>query len=424
MTTDAADPTPAAVSKPSLRAWAAFGLGCCCFGYAFLQRVAPSVMTDDLMRDFSVGAGALGALSAFYFYAYAGMQMPIGILIDRYGPRRILSAAMAACLVGSLVFAFADNLGIASAGRAMIGAAVAFGYVGSMAIAGTWFPTRHFSLLIGILQSIGMAGAMTGQAPMSLAVSALGWRDTITAMGIGAAVLAVLVFLVVQELPPHRKQAASAAKKGAFSDVLRNPQSWVCAILGFTLTPPMLAFAGLWSVPWLVDVYGMTKPDAATTASLIFLGWAAVGPVIGWATERIGRRKPILYLGFLLGAGAMACLFYIPNLPIWAIRVLFLINGIGGCTMILCFTCVRELNRPSRAGSGLGFVNMFVVGAGAVFQPLIGVLLDLNWDGALVDGAPVYTAGAYSVALSAMLVAQAIGFIACLLLKETRCRQL
>lgn len=412
--------------SPGFRAWSAFLLGCSCFAYAFLQRVAPSVMTEELMRAFAVGAGALGSLSAFYFYAYAGIQMPIGVLMDRYGPRRMLSGALLACLLGSVIFASAETLGIASLGRAMIGAATAFAYVGTMTIAATWFPARRFSLLVGILQSVGMAGAIAGQAPLSLVVEASGWRETLIGLGIAGAALAVMIFLVVQEIPEARRTAVKASGTGraAFADVLRRRDSWACAVLGFTLTAPMLSFAGLWSVPWLMQTHGYSKPDAAATASLVFVGWMVVGPMIGWLTDRIGRRKPLIYFGLIVGAGSLAALLFIPNLPKVAIPVLFVINGIGGCTMILTFTCVRETNRPSRAGAGLGFVNMCVVGSGAVFQPLVGILLDTQWNGIQIDGARVYDADAYAYAFSTLLISYAVGLIACWVLRETHCRQL
>jgi len=406
-----------------MRAWFAFALGCACFGYAFVQRVAPSVMTDDLMRAFQVQAGALGALSAFYFYAYAGMQMPIGMLMDRFGVRRMLSGAMALCLVGSMVFAYADGLTVASIGRMLIGAAVAFAYVGTMSIAAFWFPQRQFSLLTGILQTVGMLGAIAGQAPLVPVVTEFGWRDTVIGIGVLGAVLAVLIFLVVEEIPAEKKAAAKSAAKGAMRDVLARKDSWCCALIGFSLTAPMLAFAGLWAVPWLVQVQGLPKDEAGATASLIFLGWAIFCPMIGWLTERIGRRKPLIYVGILLGAGSLASLILIEDLPIWALRILCVLNGIGGCTMILSFACVREVNRPNRAGAGLGFVNMFVVGSGALFQPLLGFLLDASWDGTMQDGAPVYSADSYVFAFSALLVGYAIGFVATVFLRETYCRQ-
>jgi MFS family permease len=412
------------VPAPSLRAWAAFLLGCACFGYAFLQRVAPSVMTEELMRAFQVQAGALGTLSAFYFYAYAGMQMPIGMLVDRYGAKRIMGTGMIVCLFGSLLFSQADGIAAASAGRMLIGAAVAFGYVGTMSIAATWFPAGRFSLLVGILQSVGMMGAMAGQAPLSLVVEAYGWRETMLALGGLGALLGVAIFLVVQEIPAERKAAATAAGSGAFRDVLGRRDSWCCAVLGFTLTAPMLAFAGLWAVPWLAQVHGYSRSEAATTASLVFLGWAVAGPLIGLLSGWLKRRKPILLAGLTLGAGTLALMLALPDPGPGLMRALFFLNGLAGCTMILTFTCARETNRPGRAGAALGFVNMCVVASGAILQPVLGLLLDWRWDGRTVDGAPIYGAEAYSTALSALLIAYGFGLVALLILRETRGRQL
>lgn len=410
--------------QPSLRAWVGFLLGCACFGYAFMQRVAPSVMTDELMRAFDVGAGVLGTLSAFYFYAYATMQMPIGVLMDRFGPRRLLSGAMALTLIGCLAFAYAEDLVLASIGRLLIGAAVAFGYVGSMTIAATWFPAARFTLLVGILQSVGMAGAITGQAPLSFLVSATGWQETILILGIIGAVLAVLIFFVVEEIPKSSiKTDGLSEDRADFREVLTNPQSWLCLIIGFTLTAPMLAFAGLWAVPWLTSVYGFDRTDGAATASLIFFAWALVGPFLGIATEKLGRRKPLIFGGLTCSAIGLAVLFFIPDLPSWSLAPLFMLVGAGGCTMILTFTLVREVNRPANSGAALGFVNMGVVASGALFQTLIGVMLDRSWDGALENGVRIYAASAYTEAFSIFVIASTVGILATCFMRETYGKQ-
>lgn len=408
--------------RPSVRAWVAFLLGCCFFGYAFLQRVAPSVMTDELMRAFSVGGAALGSLSAFYFYAYAGMQLPVGLLIDRYGPRRLMAGAMALCVIGSVVFAMSDSIALASLGRALIGGAVAFGYVGAMTIAAHWFPATRFSLLVGILQAVGMAGAVAGQAPLRLVVDVAGWRETLLMVGALAAVLATALFLVLRDRPDKRK--AGGGVMSGIGHVLRRRDTWANAVAGLSLSAPMLAYSGLWAVPWLTQVHGYSKAEAAATASLVFIGWGAMAPVYGWLTDRIGRRKPLLYLGFSIAISGLLGLVYLPGLTPTLISVLTLMVGVGGCSMVLNFALVRETNRPGDAGAALGFVNMCVVAAGAIFQPLIGYLLDLGWDGAMVEGARLYSADGYRFAFTALIVMLAIGFAATLLMRETRCRQL
>lgn len=409
--------------RPSVRAYVAFGLACLFFGYAFLQRVAPSVMTDELMRAYSVGGAALGSLSAFYFYAYAGMQLPVGLLIDRYGPRRLMAGAMALCTLGSLFFALSDTLALASIGRAMIGGAVAFGYVGAMTVAAHWFPPGRFTLLVGVLQAVGMAGAVAGQAPLRLVVDAAGWRETMMLIGGLAALLALALFVVLRDRTERRKAKGDGVLAGV-AHVLRRRDTWANAVAGLALSAPMLAFAGLWAVPWLVQVHGYSQAEAAATASLVFIGWGVTAPVYGWLTDRIGRRKPLLLLGYALAATGLGGLVYLPDLSPALISGLTLLVGVGGCSMVLNFTLVRETNRPGDAGAALGFVNMCVVASGAIFQPLIGFLLDVGWDGAIVDGVRVYSESAYRAAFSVLIAAYAVGVAACLTMRETRGRQL
>ncbi|MBP5856032.1 MFS transporter [Marivibrio halodurans] len=413
----------ASTLRPPRRAVFAFALGCLVFGYAFLQRVAPSVMTEELMRAFSVGGAALGSVSAFYFYAYAGMQLPVGLLIDRFGPRRMMAGAMATCMIGSVLFATSESLAIAAIGRALIGGAVAFGYVGTMTIAAHWFPAGRFSLLVGILQAVGMTGAISGQAPLRLVVDGTGWRDAMIMVGALAALLALAIFLVVRDRQDMRK--TSGGMLSGMGRMLRRADSWGNAVCGLTLSAPMLAFAGLWAVPWLVQVHGYSKAEAGATTSIIFIGWGISAPVYGWLTDRIGRRKPLLYSGYAFAVMGLVGVVYIPELSPPAISFLLALIGIGGCSMVLNFTLARETNSPSDTGVALSFVNMCVVGAGAIFQPLIGYLLDLGWDGTEIEGVRIYSEAAYRIAFSAMIVGYAIGLAACFFaVRETHCRQL
>ena len=198
----------------------AFALGTLFFGYAFVQRVSPSVMTDELMREFAVGGAALGSLSAFYFYAYASIQLPVGMLTDHFGPRKLMSFAAGLCALASLAFGFSDSLFAASAGRALIGGTVAFAFVGTLAIAGYWFKPQQYALLAGLLQTVGMTGGIFGQAPLRELVEGIGWRGTMNVLAAVALVIGILVFVLV----PKRSRVATSA------DVpkRRVGTSWVC----------------------------------------------------------------------------------------------------------------------------------------------------------------------------------------------------
>jgi MFS family permease len=416
---------PKAALVSSRQAIIAFTLGTLYFGYAFVQRVSPSVMTTELMREFAVGGAALGSLSAFYFYAYASIQLPVGMLTDHFGPRKLMSFAAALCALASLGFALSDSVLAASIGRALIGGTVAFAFVGTLAIAGYWFKPTQYALLAGLLQTVGMSGAIFGQAPLRQMVEAIGWRDTINVLALVALVLAMLLFLLV----PMRSSEQKALRAGSgilqgLKAVATNPQTWICSLIGFGMTATMLAFGGLWGVPWLSSARGYNTTEAAGITSMIFAGWAIFSPLCGWTSDRIGRRNPILLAGSFTATLALACLIYLtPDNTLLLMALIFVI-GAGGSAMTVCFGSVKELNDIHFSSTSLGLMNMCIVGSGAVMQPFIGWLLDSNWDGAMQSGARVYGSATYSTAFASLLVVNVAAMIGILLLKETRCRQL
>ncbi len=416
---------PEAPSVSRRQAIIAFALGTLFFGYAFMQRVSPSVMTNELMSDFAVGGAALGSLSAFYFYAYASIQLPVGMLTDHFGPRKLMSFAMALCALASVGFAFSDSVFTASLGRAFIGGTVAFGFVGTLAIAGYWFKSTQYALLAGLLQTVGMCGAIFGQAPLRQMVESIGWRGTMHVLALVALVLALLLFFLVPLRSSEQKQhgPGPGILKGLHA-VTINPQTWICSLIGFGMAATMLAFGALWGVPWLNSVHGYTTTEAAAATSMIFVGWAIFSPLAGWASDRMERRNIILLGGSMLASIALACLlYYTPDNSPLLMLLIFLI-GAGGSSMTVCFGSIKELNDSRYSSTSLGLMNMCIVGSGAVMQPLVGWLLDLNWSGEMLDGARVYAGGNYSLAFSSLLILNLTAFIAALFLRETHCRQI
>ena len=403
----------------------AFTLGTLFFGYAFVQRVSPSIMTDELMRDFAVGGAALGSLSAFYFYTYASIQLPVGMLTDRFGPRKLMSFAAGLCALASLVFAFSESLLMASIGRALIGATVAFAFVGTLAIAGYWFRPAQYAMLAGLLQTVGMTGGIFGQAPLRQLVESIGWRDTVNLLAALALLLALaLFFLVPKRSETQKRHEAGPGILHGLKAVSANPQTWICSLIGFGMASTLLGFGSLWGVPWLSQAQGYGKTEAAAITSMLFVGWALFSPLCGWVSDRIGRRNPIQLGGALLAVACMSWLVYAtPQNTAWLTLLIFAV-GAGGSAMTVCFGSVRELNDLNFSSTSLGFLNMCVVGAGAVMQPLIGWLLDLNWSGELIDGARVYSQSAYQNAFLSLILLNLLAFGAGLILRETRCKQL
>jgi len=390
------------------------------FGYAWVLRVAPSVMVEELMRDFAVGAGVLGNLSAAYFYGYAGMQIPVGVLLDRFGPRRLITISTLLCAGGCVLFAIGDTLATVTAGRFLIGASAAFSLVGAMAVAGQWFSADRFAMLSGLAMAMGMAGGVLGQAPLRIAVEASDWRTTMLLLAAGGVVLSVAAWATVRD--KWRGSGGIANALSGLGVVARRPQTWLIALAGLGTSSPLLGFAGLWGVPFLETAYGLPRTFAATLTSMLFVGWGVGAPFFGWLSDRIGRRRPPMLAGLVFETAALVTLVYVPGLPTPALGSLCFLIGFFGSSQIVCFALVKENQSAELSGTGIGFVNMMVTGAGALFQPLVGLLLDLAWSGETSQGARIYDTAAYQLAFASLVACCAAGFLFLLAVRETNCR--
>ena len=417
----------AAAERPSFPRWLpwlTWSLGAGLFFYGFFQRIAPSVMIDSLMRDFSASGAVLGNLSAVYFYAYAALQIPVGLMIDRWGARRMLTGGAALCAAGSLAFGLADSLALAYLGRFMIGSGAAFSFVGSLTLASAWFPANRFAQFTGMTMMAGMFGGFAAQAPLAAVVEIAGWRAILVAAAVLGAALAAAIWLIVRDAPPgtrvkhHSEQQSLSQLLRGLLEVLSKRQNWMIALCGGSMSAPMLSFAGLWGVAWLIQAHGLTRPEAAATTSVLLIGWAVGSPLAGGISDRLDAPKRTLQAGMVLGLACFGALLYIPGLPAPALWLLFFLAGCGLGSMVVCYALIRQANRPQVTGAGLGFANAMTVGAGAVFQPLVGFLLDLRWEGEMLEGARVYSAGAYAFAFSVL-----VGYLALCLVMSFFIRQ-
>lgn len=395
----------------------AFITGAGFFAYAFVLRVAPSVMVDDLMAAFAASGAVLGNLSAFYFYAYSGLQVPVGMLLDRFGPRMLMSLSALIVAIGTLLFAWAEVITTAYAGRLLIGVGCAFSWAGTLFIVNRWFPTR-FALLAGVSQMIAMGGAMLGQAPLALLVERQGWRGSMELLAVVGFVLALLLWLVVRD-----GQRPSTGRPMGAGTVVRNPQTWLCAAVGLAMVSPMLAFGALWGVPYLMSTYDMGRTEAAGIASMVFLGNGVGSALIGAWSDHLRRRKLPMFIGVFVCTTTTLAYMLIPGLPPGVLTGLVFVSGIGGAAMVLSIATALEHNPVEHAGLTVGVINMSVTSSGALLQPLIGWLLDRSWDGTLVNGARIYRAVDYQQALLIVPALGVVAMIALLAIRETHAKR-
>jgi len=422
----AASPTSRRLVDHPLYPWAVWLTGSLLFFYAFFHRVAPSVMVSDLMRDFEVGGAILGTLSAFYFYPYASLQIPLGMMLDRWGPRRVLACAAALCGVGSVIFATSHSIPMAYLGRALIGCGAAFGWIGTLTLIALWFPSRRFALVAGLTSLVGMAGAIGGQAPLAAVVGLAGWRATLLGAAVFGGLLGVAFWAIVRDrrLAAAPRQAPPMGLWPALREVMGNWLLWADGLVIATVSVPLLVFAGLWGVPYMIQAHGMTRPVAAACTSLILIGWGLGAIAFGWISDRIGSRKNPILFGSVVSFGAILTVIYVPGMPEGAIYVLLFATGFFGAAAVLCYAVSREYSRPDVAGTAMGFINMMSMGISAVIQPLVGWLLDLGWQGRMDAGARVYPVGTFQMAFLSLVGCAVIAIACAAALRETRCRPL
>tara|TARA_B100000212_G_scaffold123055_1_gene92286 strand:+ start:1282 stop:2487 length:1206 start_codon:yes stop_codon:yes gene_type:complete len=387
------------------------------FFYAFILRVAPAVMVDDLMKEFSVGAAILGYLSATYLYIYAALQIPLGLVVDKYGLRGVVAGACALCGVGSIIFSLADSVYLAYLGRGLVGAGAAFSFVGALNMAARWFPSR-FAVLGGWAQMMGSAGGFVGQAPLSLAVAIFGWRSCSLSLGIAGLFLAVLLLFTVRDPKEDQTSGDNFSIWLGLKNVCANTQTWLATLVAAGLTGALLAFGGLWGVPYFMEARAIDKPDAANFISIIFVGWAIGAPFFGWFSDRIGRRRILLLWGTFGAALTTGTTILVPTLFTTLVIVVLFLQGFFSASMILGFALAKDNNPSGSSGVALGLINTFVIGSGAILQPLVGVLLDYRWTGEMFDGVRVFNLVDFQVSMLILPFVCLISFASAFYIRE------
>lgn len=396
--------------------------------YDFFVRVAPSAITHELMRDFHMDAKALGIMSAFFFYAYTPMQIPAGLLYDRFGPRILMTLMMAVCSLGAMIFGCTHSIEMLSLARFLIGFASAFAFVGALILAARWFPPKYFALITGLVQVMGCLGAIVGEAPVALVTPLVGWRNTfLYTAGIGA-VITVLFWLILRDRPSE-DTASNVVHVPASNEftrlwiVCKNPQTWWAGLCGFACWAPITAFAELWGVPFLQAKYHVSAAIAAGSVSVVWIGIAIGSPVIGWWSDVIRSRRIPLVVCNLIGLIAALSVIYLPTPNWWIMYVLLFLYGVAASAQAITFGVVQDNNPPNVAGTALGFNNMAVIFGGLVVQPVIGILLKSSWAGEMLHGAPVYSLANYLTAFSLIPLCSVLGIIISIFfLKETHCK--
>lgn len=421
---------------PAYLAWIIWGLGAALYFTGFYQRVAPAVMTDQLMTDFNIGAAALGNFSAFYFYSYFVMQVPTGILADYWGPRKLLTAGCFIAAFGTLLFAWAPTINFANLGRLFIGGSVGVAYVALLKIATHWFAPNRFAMTSGLALFIGICGAVCAGVPLRFLVDLFEWRPVMFVSAAATLAITIAIWLFVRDDPAekgYKSFAPNTARALHYSPlsvikglgtVFRYKNTWLLSLAPSGVVGPVLAFSGLWGVPFLTTHYGLSSSKSAAITSTLLVALAFAGPALGALSDRIGRRRPLYLAGCIIVSLGWAVLIYIPGIPIWMLICLVIVIGFASGVIIIGFAFVKESVPTSLAGTVSGVCNMGVMSGPMILQPLIGWILERNWNGVLENGVRVYDLNAYRSGFALMIAWSVIATVLMLFATETHCRQM
>lgn len=349
--------------------------------YKYLLQVFPSVITDALMRDFQLTGTGLGNLAACFFYSYLIMQFFSGYLIDRFNLKFmiIFSIVLSAC--GALLFASSDNFNIAMLGRACMGAGAAFATVGYMKTAAIYFPASRFAFVSGLLTVGVMLGAVFGQAPLALLIQTTGWHLALVYVAAAGGVISLLFFIFIQNKPvTHHSillQTPRSIKISDLIELIKNKSNWYLTFYSGLAFAPLAVFGGLWGTPFIIKAYNLTPASASLYVSMVYVGFGIGGPLFGFLSDRFGHRFRFMTGGLFLSFITLVTIIYgMPSIP-WLVTCTLLF-GLGTGGFMLGFSVGKDINPIFIAATVVAFINSGDAICGALSEPLIGKILDLN----------------------------------------------
>lgn len=400
-------------------------IGAVFFFYEYMVQLSFTVMIPEIMGHFSIGATQIGWIATTFLIVYSGMQLPVGVMLDRFGPKRLLSVASISCALGCALFGSSPIFWQLLLGRGLIAFGSAFALISCLKLVANWFPPRRFALLSTLTIAIGMLGATCGQAPAAILVGKFGWQNSNYIFAAIGLILSILIIIIIRDQPIKPESSTTHNKiplLQGLKHVIAQRQNWITAIYGGLMYAPTLIFGGLWGVTYIAQKYGYPKAEAGLIVSSIYIGWAIGGPIFGWISDTLERRKLPMYISSSVALLFITVAIYANGLDKITLTLLLFGFGVFSSGFPLSFVVIQEMNPSQYTGAALGFMNTINQAVGAIIAPIFGMVLDFWWKGAMVDNIKIYATTDYAIALSVvpLLVIISIAFLP--FMRETNCR--
>ncbi|QLD89802.1 MFS transporter [Natronomonas salina] len=407
---------------PTKRRWLAFAALATVFLLVNLHRLSTAVLSERLAAEFRTSAAQLGTLHASFFYIYAAIQVPTGVMADRYGPRYVGSGGAAVLSVGAAGFALAGSYPMALLARALIGTGSGVVFVSILRFCANWYREDEFATMTGFTGAMAGLGAILATTPLALTVEAVGWRPTLLGLAVVGLVAGAAVFLLARRSPADaglepienvpEQPTVTLRETGAYlRELLGDLDQWLVSITFFATMGTLLTLIGLWGVPYLVVVYGMDVTAASYYTMLGSVGILVGTPAVGRFSDAIGRRvlPMVVSLGCFALALAVVPIFGRP--PLAAVAASYFLCGFLFGGAMLGFTIVKERYPPGASGVATAVVNTAGFVGGALFPTVMGAALDAYSTSETVAGTTAYTEFGYRVAFGIITAVVAFGFL-------------
>ncbi len=396
--------------------------------FVYFHRVCPAVVAQDLVETFSISATSLGILASGYFYPYALMQIPVGLLADSWGPRKTVTFFTLLAAAGAHMFGLAPNFGVAATSRIIVGLGLSGVFVPTMKALADWFRPKEYAKISGLLMAVGGIGWLSAATPLAVVSRSFGWRTGFIAIGCITVALSILTWFFVFDNPRKkgypeinvRPPSASTQKKvrlwAGMRMVYATPAFWPLAVWCFCNGSILFSFNGLWAGPYLRDIYGLSRAAAGNILSMVAIGMVVGSPLLGYLSDNVfrSRKKVLLGCSFVTALEWGLFYFFFQSLSMFWLYVFFLFIGICiGAAVIITFTATKELFPLEIAGTSVSCVNLFGFVGGVIYQPLIGYFMDLSGK---VDGK--YLPQGYKSAFLLLFATSIIYALSTLFVKE------
>jgi MFS family permease len=382
--------------------------------WQYMMRSAPAVMVPELSTAFGLSAVGVASLVGLFYWAYAPFSLVAGVCMDQLGPRKVVPLGAATVAIGAILFSTADPT-LGSIGRFMQGAGGVFALIGAVYLVTAYMPVSRAATLVGVTQMFGMAGGSAGQFIVGpLIGGGTPWDRFWLVMGLIGLPIAVLLFILIPRPQPSSVKATAGLGPAfrAMGAVFMNPQSILCGLIAGLIFIPTTIFDMVWGVRYLQEAHDMPYSVSVLRSASVPFGWIIGCPLLGWLTDRIGRRKPVIIGAALVLLGALALILYGP-VGLFPPYSLGLLAGIASGAAMIPYTVIKEANRPEHAGTATGVINFINFSTTAVLGPLFaGRLMESSTGGEreIAHYQTTFTPLLYGVALAILLT---------LLLRET-----